>query len=220
MLFNLFTPLATILRASISKPESVSSKIATFGSNIAIWKISFLFFSPPEKPSFKDLDKNLRSISNNSDFSRINFNISLAGMSSKPFALRDSLMAVFIKLVTETPGISTGYWKERKTPLCALSSGDTSSKSSPLSSIDPWVTSKFSLPAITEANVLLPEPFGPMIACTSPALTSRLIPFKISLSSTLACKFLIFNIICYFKYSGAYGFFLILTFLILQNLLN
>jgi hypothetical protein len=44
--FGLFTPLETILSASISKPESVSSK--NFGSNIAIWKISLRFFSPPE----------------------------------------------------------------------------------------------------------------------------------------------------------------------------
>ena len=32
----LFTPLATTFKASISKPESVSSKMANFGSNIAI----------------------------------------------------------------------------------------------------------------------------------------------------------------------------------------
>ena len=46
----LMLPLATIRNASISRPESVSSRIVTFGSSIAIWKISLRFFSPPEKP--------------------------------------------------------------------------------------------------------------------------------------------------------------------------
>ena len=35
----------------MSRPESVSSRIASVGSRIAIWKISLRFFSPPEKPS-------------------------------------------------------------------------------------------------------------------------------------------------------------------------
>ena len=35
----------------MSRPESVSSRIASFGSSSAIWKISLRFFSPPEKPS-------------------------------------------------------------------------------------------------------------------------------------------------------------------------
>ena len=33
---NLLTPFATILKASMSKPESVSSNIANLGFNIAI----------------------------------------------------------------------------------------------------------------------------------------------------------------------------------------
>ena len=45
------TPPATIRSASMSRPESVSSRIASLGSSTAIWKISFRFFSPPEKPS-------------------------------------------------------------------------------------------------------------------------------------------------------------------------
>ena len=43
----------TTLRASISKPESISSRRANFGSNINNCRISLRFFSPPEKPSFK-----------------------------------------------------------------------------------------------------------------------------------------------------------------------
>ena len=39
--------------------------------------------------------------------------------------------------------------------------------------------------------MLLPEPFGPMMACTSPAFTVRSMPFRISRSPTVACRFLI-----------------------------
>src|SRR6516225_2655209 len=52
----------------------------------------------------------------------------------------------------------------------------------------PSVTVKASRPARTPARVLLPEPLGPMMACTSPAFTLRLTPRRISLSSTRACK--------------------------------
>src|SRR5688572_15601434 len=38
------------------------------------------------------------------------------------------------------------------------------------------------------ASVLLPEPFGPMIACTSPLRTTRSIPFRISLPSTFTWR--------------------------------
>jgi hypothetical protein len=40
-----------IFKASISNPESVSSKIDNSESNKIICKISFRFFSPPENPS-------------------------------------------------------------------------------------------------------------------------------------------------------------------------
>ena len=39
----------------MSRPESVSSKIDSFGANIDICKISFFFFSPPENPTFNCL---------------------------------------------------------------------------------------------------------------------------------------------------------------------
>src|SRR4051794_29469281 len=42
--------------------------------------------------------------------------------------------------------------------------------------------------------VLLPEPFGPMMACTSPLFTVRLTPLRISLSSIETCRFSISNI--------------------------
>src|SRR4029078_11040581 len=49
-----FTPLATTRNASMSRPESVSSRMARVGSRSAIWKISFRFFLPPEKPPRED----------------------------------------------------------------------------------------------------------------------------------------------------------------------
>src|SRR6056300_1591718 len=67
--------------------------------------------------------------------------ISRASMGSSPRPLRLSLMAVLMKLLTLTPGISTGYWKLKKIPLCARSSGSKSRRSSPSKSILPPVTS-------------------------------------------------------------------------------
>ncbi len=40
----------------MSSPESVSSRIASFGSSTAIWRISLRFFSPPEKPALTKRD--------------------------------------------------------------------------------------------------------------------------------------------------------------------
>ncbi len=37
----------------MSRPESVSSRIASLGSKIAICRISSRFFSPPEKPTLR-----------------------------------------------------------------------------------------------------------------------------------------------------------------------
>jgi len=45
-------PVATCFSESMSSPESVSSRIAISGSSTASWRISFRFFSPPEKPWF------------------------------------------------------------------------------------------------------------------------------------------------------------------------
>ncbi len=48
-----FTPFATVRSASMSSPESVSSRIAISGCWSASWRISMRFFSPPENPSFR-----------------------------------------------------------------------------------------------------------------------------------------------------------------------
>src|SRR5712691_958345 len=44
---------------------------------------------------------------------------------------------------------------------------------------------------IASESVLLPEPLGPMIACTEPLSTTRSIPFRIVLPSTLTTRSLI-----------------------------
>src|SRR4030081_2945371 len=46
---------------------------------------------------------------------------------------------------------------------------------------------------MTWESVDLPEPFGPMMACTSPSLTVSESPWRISRSSTRTCRFLTSN---------------------------
>src|SRR6267378_6021707 len=82
------------------------------------------------------------------------------------------------------PRISTGYWNARKRPARARSSGFMSSKSLPSYFAVPASTAYAGCPASTCASVLLPEPFGPMIACTSPSRSVRSTPLRISLPAT------------------------------------
>src|SRR6266566_1593944 len=82
------------------------------------------------------------------------------------------------------PRISTGYWNARNTPARARSSGFMSSKSLLSYVAVPASTVYAGWPASTCASVLLPEPFGPMIACTSPSRIVRSTPFRISLPAT------------------------------------
>ena len=98
---------------------------------------------------------------------------SAAGISDNPCALRLSLIAVLIKLVTDIPWISTRCWNNIKIPLRARSSGASSNKLSPLRRMSPSLTSKFSLPGITAERVDLSAPLGPIMACTSPAFISK-----------------------------------------------
>ena len=95
-------------------------------------------------------------------------------------------MAVFMKLVMETPGISTGYWNDMKMPAQDLSSGLIARRSRPINSMLPCVTVNEGLPARTEDNVLLPAPFGPITAWISPLRMVRSMPLSISLSPTEA----------------------------------
>src|SRR5258706_13183694 len=52
---------------------------------------------------------------------------------------------------------------------------------------------------MARASVLLPEPLGPMMACTSPVLTVRLMPRRISLPPTRTCKSLISSIVLSYR---------------------
>ena len=63
-----FTPAATMRSASMSRPESVSSRTPRVGSSTVIWRISLRFFSPPENPSFTG--RFTRSTSKSSSFTR------------------------------------------------------------------------------------------------------------------------------------------------------
>src|SRR6266850_2275106 len=88
------TPLATVRSASMSRPESVSSRMASLGSSTAIWKISFRFFSPPEKPSLTERPVKLWSIATSFIFSLASARKSIASSSSSPRRLRSALRAV------------------------------------------------------------------------------------------------------------------------------
>src|SRR6266566_3969580 len=88
------------------------------------------------------------------------------------------------------PRMATGYWNARNTPSRARASGAIASRSLPSYSTWPAVTAYAGCPARTWASVLFPEPFGPMIACTSPVWTVRSTPVRISRPSTEAWRFL------------------------------
>ena len=82
---NLLTPLATVLNASTSNPESVSSKTANFGFIVRSWRISLFFFSPPENPSFIDLFKKESSSPSSYNMALALFKNSSASISSLPW---------------------------------------------------------------------------------------------------------------------------------------
>src|SRR6267378_5120257 len=65
-------------------------------------------------------------------------------------------------------------WKERARPLRARSGADSEVMSSPAKRTRP--ESGRSSPASCAISVVLPAPFGPMIACVSPSRTSRSTP--------------------------------------------
>src|SRR5438034_7834330 len=57
--------------------------------------------------------------------------------------------------------------------------------------MSPFVTMNLGCPITVEARVLLPDPFGPMIAWISPCLTWKSTPLRISLPSMVAWRSLI-----------------------------
>ena len=135
------TPSETMRRASMSRPESVSSSTHSVGSSTAICRISVRFFSPPEKPTFTGRFSMSSSMSSLAASSRTCFRNSGVVSSFSPRLRRTALSAVRRNVSLATPGISIGYWKARNTPLAARSSGSISSTFSPFQRMSPPITS-------------------------------------------------------------------------------
>src|ERR687895_818990 len=111
-----FTPLATTCNASMSRPESVSSMIASWGSSMSICRISLRFFSPPEKPSFRYLSANLGSICMTAIFSWRSLYISMGESSTS----RTELTAVRRKLATVANFLRTAVNSVREVELSPM----------------------------------------------------------------------------------------------------
>src|SRR5665647_3195327 len=182
------TPSETTRSASTSRPESVSSRIANLGARSSICRISWRFFSPPEKPSLTFRSANTGSIRRFSMAARTSLTQCRSGGAWPVIAV----LAVRRKLDTLTPGTSTGYCMARNIPARARASTVIASTSAPSRVTEPEVIWYFGCPAREYARVDLPEPFGPMIACVSPLRTVRSTPRRIclgpSLVSTLTCR--------------------------------
>ena len=80
-------------RVDVETRSPVSSRMASRGSSTAIWRISFRFFSPPEKPLFTDRLNMSACMSTIASFSSIRSANSSGSTSSSPRALRISLYA-------------------------------------------------------------------------------------------------------------------------------
>src|SRR4051794_18113408 len=181
------TPAATVLSASMSSPESVSSSTARLGCSNASWRISMRFFSPPEKPSLRYRVEKSRGTLVSSIAASTVLRKSFSEMGSS----RRAFMIIRRYFVTVTPGMATGYWKAMKRPARARSSGSASVISSPSSRIEPSVISRFGWPIRAFARVDLREPLGPIRAWNSPERTCRSTPLRICLSPAETCRFLI-----------------------------
>ena len=136
-------PSETTLSASTSRPESVSSSTAIFGSSSSSWRISWRFFSPPENPSLSERLANTGSM----DRSLIAPFISLTKARSLGASPRVAVIAVRRKFDTDTPGTSTGYCMARNSPARARASTDMASTSSPSRVTVPEVTVYLGCPA-------------------------------------------------------------------------
>src|SRR6478752_3938993 len=171
------TPSATTRRASTSRPESVSSRIAIRGLSRVSCRISCRFFSPPEKPSFTERSAKSGSISR----SFIAVLTSLTHLRIGGASPRTAVAEVRRKFEVDTPGTSTGYCMARNRPARARWSTVMASRSSPSRVTEPWATPYFGWPASEYASVDFPEPLGPMIACVSFDEMVRSTPRRISI---------------------------------------
>ena len=168
-------------RASMSRPESSSSSTAMPGRNRPSCTVSLRFFSPPERSTFRDRSKSRGSRPMAFASARISVGTTEG---SRPAAAKDA-SSTSTRL---TPGTSMGYCRARNSPACARSHGSMASKSAPSRVTDPPVTVYPGRPASTWDSVDLPDPLGPITACTSPERTTRSTPRRISLPATSTRK--------------------------------
>ena len=169
----------TVVRASTSRPESISSSTAYFGLSAPIIRASFRFFSPPERSTLTGRARN-----RSSKPMRV---ASATRTSLTPSVLRPAARADSVTTDSKlTPGTSVGCWRARNSPARARSHVGRPRRSTPSRVTDPSVTSYPGRPIRTWDRVDLPEPLGPITAWTSPGRTSRSIPWRISVSPTRA----------------------------------
>ena len=121
LFLNVLTPSATIFRASISKPESVSSKIESFGVSIDICRISFFFFSPPEKPTFNCLLSFSSSNFSSLAFSFTSFKNSIASSSFCPRAFLIAFREVFKKILSRQLNVGFSGGEKKKNEILQMS---------------------------------------------------------------------------------------------------
>ena len=110
-----FTLSATSFSESMSRPESVSSRIAICGSRTASWRISLRFFSPPENPWFTYRCTIASSMPRRSIWAFM----CLRNASALICVPLIDWYAVRRKFTTDTPGTSVGYCIARNSPRCA-----------------------------------------------------------------------------------------------------
>ena len=140
--------------------------------------VSLRFFSPP-------LISTLSGRSSNFESSPI---LAASASSNGMAATAESSLATLDAntSATRTPGTSIGYCIAKKRPAWARCHVSIVKMSWPSSMTDPPVTSYPGLPIKTCDRVDFPDPFGPIMAWTSPDETVRLIPFRISVPPALA----------------------------------
>ena len=151
------------------------------GFRIDSCNVSLRFFSPPDRSTFNGRSRNfsskwMRAASVRNSVSRRPTSPSRP----RPFNASDSTS------FSRTPGTSVGYCITRCRPAAARCHVGTPSISRPSSRMEPAVTVYPGLPMTTADSVLLPAPFGPITACTSPDEMVRFTPCRICLSPTEA----------------------------------
>ena len=166
---RLLTPCATIFSASMSSPESVSSRIASVGSRTSICRISLRFFSPPENPSLTRAAEEALVHAHELHL--------LAHQPEELEGVHFGQAAVLARgVIGRLQEIDVVHarnldriLKAEKHPCARALLGGQSAAGRGLRRLR-CRRSRCSRagPASTWARVLLPEPFGPMMACTSP----------------------------------------------------